>query len=34
MKPEKSKPTLDLSGLPTFGFGTTMTMAWEPSASS
>jgi heme/copper-type cytochrome/quinol oxidase subunit 3 len=28
MKPEKSKPTLDLSGLPTFGFGTTMTMAW------
>jgi heme/copper-type cytochrome/quinol oxidase subunit 3 len=28
MKPEKSQPTLDLSGLPTFGFGTTMTMWW------
>jgi cytochrome c oxidase subunit 3 len=28
MKPDKSKPTLDLSGLPTYGFGPTMTMWW------
>jgi heme/copper-type cytochrome/quinol oxidase subunit 3 len=28
MKPEKSKPTLDLSGLPAFDFGPTMTMWW------
>jgi heme/copper-type cytochrome/quinol oxidase subunit 3 len=28
MKPETSKPTLDLSGLPTVGFGPTMTMWW------
>jgi cytochrome c oxidase subunit 3 len=28
MRPEKNKPTLDLSNLPTYGFGPTMTMSW------
>jgi cytochrome c oxidase subunit III len=28
MRPEKEPPALDLSHLPTYGFGTTMTMAW------
>jgi cytochrome c oxidase subunit III len=28
VKPEKNKPTLDVSGLPTHGFGSAMTMWW------
>jgi cytochrome c oxidase subunit III len=28
VKPEKNKPTLDVSGLPTYGFGPVMTTWW------